>query len=276
MPVRLFIAGASVRAAAQSAVRSGLNVTAADMFCDRDLADVLHGRIRSPTTPRGFSTLPEHIPPAEWMYTGGLENEPELVDAISRRHTLLGHAGSVLRQVRDPWQLAKVLARRSCSFRTLSVNRPRSAPAGGCVKPQRSCGGLRIRWYDPRAAAAPPPASRRAASTTKCRDRIRTRPMPPRLVFSALDPRHVAQRGLPGRRRFCRAAGSHASTGRMPLGRSAPGFATSARSDRWRSTVACARAVSTDRRLPAQTHFRCAGCSASTRSCRAPTCGPSK
>ena len=109
MPERLIIAGASVRAAAQSAVRSGLLVTAADLFCDRDLAECSQAH-RVANYPRGILDITRRIPPAEWMYTGGLENEPDLVDAVSRRHALLGHGGCVLRQVRDPWQLAQALA----------------------------------------------------------------------------------------------------------------------------------------------------------------------
>ena len=131
MPVRLIIAGASVRAAAQSAVRSGFLVTAADLFCDRDLAECSQAH-HVADYPQGILELTRRIPPAEWMYTGGLENEPDLVDAISQRHTLLGHAGCVLLQLRDPWQLARVLSRRRAAVSSASaaITRDRRRPVG--------------------------------------------------------------------------------------------------------------------------------------------------
>jgi predicted ATP-grasp superfamily ATP-dependent carboligase len=148
MPVRLIIAGASVRAAAQSAVRSGFLVTAADLFCDRDLAECSRAH-HVADYPRGILELTRRIPPAEWMYTGGLENEPDLVDAISQRHALLGHAGCVLLQLRDPWQLARVLSRQQLQFPQPQRQSPAIGVGRWVLKPQRSCGGLRIRWYDP-------------------------------------------------------------------------------------------------------------------------------
>jgi predicted ATP-grasp superfamily ATP-dependent carboligase len=83
------------------------------------------------------------------MYTGGLENEPDLVDAVSRRHALLGHGGCVLRQVRDPWQLARALVRAQLKFPLPQRQPPASGVGRWLLKPRRSCGGLRIRWYDP-------------------------------------------------------------------------------------------------------------------------------
>jgi predicted ATP-grasp superfamily ATP-dependent carboligase len=41
------------------------------------------------------------------MYTGGIENYPELVDRLAARHRLWGNLGTVLRAVRDPFQCAE-------------------------------------------------------------------------------------------------------------------------------------------------------------------------
>ncbi|NLX55475.1 MAG: ATP-grasp domain-containing protein [Planctomycetaceae bacterium] len=149
MSEHLFIAGGSVRAAAQSAVRAGFRVTAADRFCDRDLADSCEAVLVS-DYPAGILPLAQQLAPTAWLYTGGLENEPDLVDAVSHRHHLLGLPGSVLRQLRDPWQLSDVLARDGLRF-PRPVPRPPHGVAGRwLVKPVRSCGGARIRWFDPR------------------------------------------------------------------------------------------------------------------------------
>ncbi len=149
MSEHLFIAGASVRAAAQSAVRAGFQVTAVDLFCDRDLAaccQAFHVR----DFPRGILSVAEQIAPMEWLYTGGLENEPALVDAVSRRHRLLGHAGAVLRQIRDPWRLGDVLARVGLRFPCPAHRPPRGGTGRWLLKPLRSCGGTRIRVCDQR------------------------------------------------------------------------------------------------------------------------------
>jgi predicted ATP-grasp superfamily ATP-dependent carboligase len=150
----LFIAGASARAAAQSAVRAGFHVTAVDLFCDRDLAACCRA-FHVQDFPRGILSVAERIAPMEWLYTGGLENEPALVDAVSRRHRLLGHAGAVLRQICDPWHLGDVLARAGLRFPYPEHRPPRGAAGRWLLKPLRSCGGTRIRVCDPRRVMEP-------------------------------------------------------------------------------------------------------------------------
>ncbi len=43
------------------------------------------------------------------MYTGALENHPELVDQMAWIAPLLGNPGEVLARVRSPWELSKAL-----------------------------------------------------------------------------------------------------------------------------------------------------------------------
>src|SRR6516162_6995898 len=92
----LLIVGASARAAAFSALRAGLRPTCADLFADADL------RARCPVRcvevkdyPRGLLDLPELLTPGPWMYTGALENRPDLVEAMSRRRPLWGNPAPV-------------------------------------------------------------------------------------------------------------------------------------------------------------------------------------
>ncbi len=49
------------------------------------------------------------------MYTGGLENHPDLVDRIRATRPLLGNPGSVLAEVRDPFQVGEVYRRAGIS-----------------------------------------------------------------------------------------------------------------------------------------------------------------
>ena len=107
----LLIVGASARAAAFSALRAGLRPECADLFADADL------RARCPVWPvaaegypRSFLDLPALRDPGPWMYTGGFENRPDLIDALARRRqSLWGNPAGVLRRVRSPFEVCGAL-----------------------------------------------------------------------------------------------------------------------------------------------------------------------
>ena len=104
------IVGASARAAAYSALRAGVRPLAADLFADRDLAEIAPvvqvDRYPAALIPWLAST-PEETP---WIYTGALENDPDLVDELAQIRPLWGCRGPVLRRLRDPFLLKKILA----------------------------------------------------------------------------------------------------------------------------------------------------------------------
>lgn len=144
MTAPLFIAGASVRAAAQSAVQAGCTVTAADLFGDRDLTAIAKTHLMDPY-PDALRAIADRVPPMDWLYTGGLENYPDLVDAVSARHRLLGNPGQVLQRARDPWEWEAVLHAAGLPFPGSHRALP-SDPAGRwLIKPLASSGGGRIR-----------------------------------------------------------------------------------------------------------------------------------
>jgi predicted ATP-grasp superfamily ATP-dependent carboligase len=150
----ILIFGASARAAAQSAVRAGMRPTCADLFADVDLcavADVL----RIDRYPDDFSRIAESASPSAWMYTGGLENHPDIVDAVSARRILWGNPAAVLRRVRDPLQIWKLL--RAAGLPVADVRRGEDRPpANGdwLLKPIAGAAGSGISvWRDDSAAA---------------------------------------------------------------------------------------------------------------------------
>jgi uncharacterized protein len=104
----LAIVGASVRAAAASAVRAGFRPLAADLFADADLRAIATTTRISPY-PEGLLDWLRTVEPAAWMYTGALENHPELVDQMAWVAPLWGNTGDVLARVRSPWELARAL-----------------------------------------------------------------------------------------------------------------------------------------------------------------------
>lgn len=148
MPERpLLIVGASARAAAASARRAGFSPIALDRFADRDLFQV--ARVLEIPRDRDVLGVVAELPSCDWMYTGGLENEPDLVDAISRFHNLLGNPGSVLRRVRDP--LAWTSALREAGIPCLEVatpGMPFDRHKSWISKPLRSVGGLCVSPHD--------------------------------------------------------------------------------------------------------------------------------
>jgi uncharacterized protein len=144
----LLILGASVRAAAQSAVRSGYQPICGDLFADADLPNAAVGQVAR-RFPGDLLRIAEQSPPAPWMYAGGLENYPRLVERVSRRRELLGTTADALRRVRDPFDLSQVIERGGLSFPECREESNGLPPDGSWLqKSWRSSGGLRIQpWH---------------------------------------------------------------------------------------------------------------------------------
>jgi len=143
-PLLLF--GASVRAAALSALRAGLRPWCADLFGDRDL------RARCPTTlidhyPEGLVDLVAQAPAGPWMYTGALENRPRLIRQLSRRRPLWGNDVPVLSVVRSPQRVRQILTTAGLLCPAVFTTSP---PPSSCdrwlVKPLAGAGGIGIRF----------------------------------------------------------------------------------------------------------------------------------
>ncbi len=155
----LLIVGASGRAAAASALRAGFDPFVIDLFADADtrrLCPVL--KCDPADYPHGFIPLAAQAPPGPWMYTGGLENYPEVVAAISETRELIGNGPEVLKKVRDPYQLGVAVRASGGRFPdTLPVGS--TPPNGGTWlrKAVASAGGSHVRFakssdFDPASA----------------------------------------------------------------------------------------------------------------------------
>jgi predicted ATP-grasp superfamily ATP-dependent carboligase len=95
--------------------------------------------------PRDFERIAALAPPGPWMYTGGLENHPQLVDRIAAARPLWGNAGEVLRAVRDPFRVAEALSAAGIPTPEV-VAKPRGLPCDGTwlQKPRGGSGGWKI------------------------------------------------------------------------------------------------------------------------------------
>jgi predicted ATP-grasp superfamily ATP-dependent carboligase len=153
----MLLVGASARAAAQSARRGGLKPWAADLFCDRDLIEVCSGAVRIENYPHGVAQALAAAPPGPWLYTGALENHPELLDQIAAVRPLCGICGNALIAVRDPVRLADAVRAAGFMAPKCSLS-PANVPTDGSwlAKPLASAGGHSIEPFEGHATRAAP------------------------------------------------------------------------------------------------------------------------
>src|SRR5260221_7119838 len=101
----LIILGATARAAAFSAQRAGMRPWCVDLFSDADLARACPARrVGLDAFPAALIDALADAPDGPVIYTGGLENHPDLVECIHR--PLWGNTPDVLCRVRSPFVLA--------------------------------------------------------------------------------------------------------------------------------------------------------------------------
>ena len=131
-----------------SAIRGGWEPICIDAFADADLARIAHV-MHVPNYPRGIAKAVRDLPSISWIFTGGLENRPRLVQGLAEKHRLLGNTAQTLRSIRDPFFWTRVLA--DTGLPTLAVSRFDHPPAPNgrwLRKPIRSAGGQRIQRWD--------------------------------------------------------------------------------------------------------------------------------
>ena len=163
----LIIIGASARAAACSAYRAGYAPYWLDRFGDTDLCERFPGRVAR-DYPHDLADLLRAAPDAPFMYTGALENYPELLQTLGRQRPLLGNPGPVCRRARDPSRLSRALQQRGLPCpETRPGGREQTVPAPDgrrtrtaaarkqwLLKPLHGGGGMGIRRYAGEATAA--------------------------------------------------------------------------------------------------------------------------
>jgi predicted ATP-grasp superfamily ATP-dependent carboligase len=143
----VLIVGLTTRALAASAARAGYRVTALDGFGDLDLRAVAEVIELRPEAGKRYDPLTairagDMVPAELAAYTSNFENYPDAVARLSGDRELLGNAPAVLRRVRNPIELMRVL--RRAGFDTPDT---RATPPGArsrkvwLLKPRRSGGG---------------------------------------------------------------------------------------------------------------------------------------
>ena len=147
-PKDLVVVGASVRAIADSAARAGFIVHAADLFGDLDLRELAATVETVRPYPAGLPAAIAAFPPAPWIYTGALENHPELIAVMAAARPLAGCSPEAVARVRDTDNVAALVREAGLLFPE-TRREPRSVPTAGSwlVKPLASAGGRGIRRW---------------------------------------------------------------------------------------------------------------------------------
>jgi predicted ATP-grasp superfamily ATP-dependent carboligase len=145
----VIIVGSSARAAAFSALRSGLTPICIDQFADADL-QLAAQAIRVADYPHGFIAALEPLGNDPLLYLGGLENHPEIIQQFADRQPLLGASVEVLGRVRDPFHVASEFAKpRFPCLEVCPADAPPSRNGAWLMKPLHGTGGRGItEWND--------------------------------------------------------------------------------------------------------------------------------
>jgi predicted ATP-grasp superfamily ATP-dependent carboligase len=152
----LLIVGASARAAAFSALRAGFDPVCLDYYADADLAAV--SRVRRVEGAQGLLDAISEVPSVPALYTGAIENEPAILDALAARGPLWGNPRSIVEQVRNPRVLAEAFDQlRLPRLDVRSADQPPPRDGTWLIKPLRSGGGRQIAPWEAGTATLPEP-----------------------------------------------------------------------------------------------------------------------
>jgi len=146
----LIILGASVRAAAFSALRANLRPWCIDLFGDADLCARCPTKTIAPQDyPAGFVDMIREAPAVPWIFTGALENRPRLIRRLAGLRPLWGNDPSVLARARSPRRVQKLLRAAGLPCPALSIDGAAGLPPGRWLaKPRRGAGGKGIRPWN--------------------------------------------------------------------------------------------------------------------------------
>ncbi len=149
------IVGASARAAIHSLARAGFEGWAVDLFADRDLKQ-LAPCVTCPiaTFPDALPILIADFPPGPVLYTGGLENHPNIISQLASKRPLWGNLPVVLDRIRDPHFIQTIWKADESTPKVIPPGDPAPNTGRWLRKPLRSSGGHGIRFAAPNECAS--------------------------------------------------------------------------------------------------------------------------
>lgn len=147
-PRSLLIVGASARAAAQSANAAGYNCFAIDLFSDVDTRACCKESVKVDRLEDAISAAGQ-FPAEALIYTGVMENRPDLLSQLSDQFPLAGNGIGTISKVRDPFWMQQLANENGFRFPpTLRYGNAASFPGEAWLsKPFSSGSGWGISTY---------------------------------------------------------------------------------------------------------------------------------
>jgi uncharacterized protein len=132
-----------------------MSVSAGDLFSDVDLQACCPS-VRVSNYPQGLIDVLLAAPAGPWMYTGALENYPQLIERMASLRPLWGNSADCVRRVRDPMAVFHALHRHDLVAPRVA-NSPDDLPTDGSwlVKRRHSAGGSGVSPWQGSSATGP-------------------------------------------------------------------------------------------------------------------------
>lgn len=149
---QVVIIGASARAAAFSALRAGVTPICFDQFADVDLRAI--ARVEAVADyPHGLPGRLGELHDLPVVYTGAMENHPEVVAQIAAHQRILGNDSRTIEAVRDPLAVHRALTRvKVPCLEVRAADDPPPADGRWLLKPRRGAAGRGVCVWDEQAA----------------------------------------------------------------------------------------------------------------------------
>jgi len=149
LPTELIVVGASARAMAECAERSGFVVWSVDQFGDVDLDEVSAGMRVVSNWPAGIADAVCGLPDVPVLYGGALENSPDVIRRLKLERCLIGSSPGAVSAIRNPVRLQETL--RNSGLPALEI--AESIRSADCsqqwfLKPIASAAGINARRFE--------------------------------------------------------------------------------------------------------------------------------
>lgn len=153
--VDLIVMGASARASAFSAIRAGFRPLCFDLFADADTAaNAIVRKVSS--DPQDLLKQLSELPRLPVIYTGGMENHPEVLEFAARHHELWGNGPDAVQRVRNPSLLQEAIRLAKISYPEWRPSENPPPPDGTwLLKPLAGVGGRGITVWTPEQSDSP-------------------------------------------------------------------------------------------------------------------------
>lgn len=145
----LILIGASVRALAFSCIRAGYKPWTIDLYADKDLVENCPTMQITKSFPNEILELITLAPEAPILYSGGLENHPELLQELSKKRTVFGIIGQTLKELRNTCAIFQLFNNHQIKTPLMpDSTQYLNLESKYVLKPKNRSGGIGIKYFN--------------------------------------------------------------------------------------------------------------------------------